>query len=73
MKAGKQLNELGRLANILNTEDKYVVFECFILSHFNHCSVELFCCNILEINELENFQKRALRYVLNSILHHIEN
>ena len=34
-KAGKQLSALGRLANILSTEDKDVVFECFILSYFN--------------------------------------
>jgi len=38
-KAGKQLRALGRLANILSIEDKYVLFECFILSNFNYCPV----------------------------------
>ena len=48
--AGKQLSALGRLANILSTEDKYVLFECFILSHFNYCPVVWHCCNISDMN-----------------------
>ena len=30
-KAGKQLSALDRVANILSTEDAYVLFECFII------------------------------------------
>ena len=34
-KTGRQLNALGRLANVLSVDDKNILFECFILSHFN--------------------------------------
>ena len=63
--AGKQLSALGRLANILSTEDKYryVLFECFILLHFNYCPVVWHCCNISDMKKLENIQKRAPCYV----------
>ena len=62
-KAGKQSSALGRLANILSTEDKYVLFECFILSYFNYCPVVRHYGNISDKKNSEIIQKRVLRYV----------
>jgi len=51
----KQLSALGRQANILNTEDKYVLFESFNLTYFNYCPVVWHCCNISDMKKIENY------------------
>ena len=51
-KAGKKLSVQGRLENILSAEDKYVLFECLSLSHFNYCPVLWHCCNISDMKKI---------------------
>ena len=36
-KAGRHLNVLARLSSTLNTKEKMLLFESFILSYFNYC------------------------------------
>ena len=57
-KAGHQLNVLGRLSNILNEREKYILFECFITSHLNYCPIVWHFCKLSEIKKIENIQKR---------------
>jgi hypothetical protein len=64
-KAGRQLSALGRLSKVLKTDDKLILFECFILSHFNYCPLVWHCCSASDQNKMELVQKRALRYVYN--------
>ncbi len=64
-KAGRQLNALRRLSRVLSTKDKLLLFECFILSHFNYCPIVWHYCSINDMKKIENIQKRALRYVFN--------
>ena len=65
IKAGKHLNMLKRLSNMLNQDVKYQLFNTFILSHFNFCSVIWHFCSMADMKKIENVQKRALRIVFN--------
>ena len=40
------------------------MFECFIMSHFNHCPAVWHFCKISDFKKIENIQKRALRYII---------
>ena len=64
-KAGRQLSALGRLSNVLNVNEKLLLFECFILSHFNFCPAVWHCCSISDMKKIEKIQKRALSHVFN--------
>ena len=66
-KAGKQINALARLSTMLNEDCRYKLFETFILSHFNFCPVVWHFCSAEDLKQIENIQKRALKYVLTII------
>ena len=36
-KAGRQINALSRLSNVLNVDTKMLILQSFILSHFIYC------------------------------------
>ena len=38
-KAGRQINALSRLSNVLNVDTKILILLCFILSHFMYCCI----------------------------------
>jgi hypothetical protein len=44
-KAGRKLNVLGRLSKTLDTESKLVIFQSFILTHFEYCPVIWHFCS----------------------------
>ena len=62
-KAGKKINMLRRLANVLTMEAKCLLFQSFILSHFNFCPVVWHYCSMTDLRKVENIQKRALKIV----------
>jgi len=62
-KAGRQLNTLGRLANVLRVDDKNILFECFILSHFNFFSTVWHCCSLADIKKKKCSEASSLLYL----------
>jgi len=51
--AGRQLNALGRLVNVLSVDDKNILLECFNLSHFNFCPAVWHCRSLADIKNIE--------------------
>ena len=64
-KASRQLNVLKRFSAILSRKNKELIFQSFILSHFNYCSVVWNFCRKKKVRQLEKIQERALRFVCN--------
>jgi len=64
-KAGRKLNVLARLSKILNGDAKFILFNSFILSHFNFCPLIWHFCSINDMKQMEKIQKRALMYTFN--------
>ena len=62
--AGRQLNALGCLANVLSIDDKNILIECFILSYFNFGPAVWHYFSTANMKKL-SIQKRALRYIYN--------
>ena len=56
--AGRQINALSRLSNVLNVDTKILISETFILSHF------MYCCIISDTKKIEKMQLKALRHIL---------
>ena len=67
-KAGRQLNALSRLANILTVEAKLLLVRSFIVSHFKFCSTVWHFCSISNTRKMEKIQERALRLVFFAIM-----
>ena len=63
MKASKQINVLGRLAHLLNTESRMCIFRSFVLCHFSYCSLVWHFCGMHNTQKLEKLQERGLRFV----------
>jgi hypothetical protein len=61
--AGKQLNVLGRFSNILSENNKMLIFQSFILSHFRYCPLIWHFTKKCKIKTMEKIQERALRFV----------
>ena len=64
-KAARQINALQRLSTYLNTESKMKIFNSFIQSNFQYCSVLYSHCSNKLIKKMEKLQERALRFVFN--------
>ena len=64
-KAGRQLNALARLSNVLSTKTKITIFNSFILCHFNYCPLVWHHCSKESMNKMEKVQERGLRIVYN--------
>ena len=64
-KGAKQINVLGRLSRLLDTQSKLVIYRCFIMSLFNYCTSVWFFCSKSSSLKLEKIQERALRFVFN--------
>ena len=63
-KAGKQVNALLRLCNLLDYDTKLVMYKAFISSNFTYCPVVWSFCNKTSMTKLEKLQRRALRFVI---------
>ena len=64
-KTSNQLNVLCRFKSLLKQDHKNVIANSFIYSSFSYCSLTWHFCSKRSIKKIENFQKRALRFVLN--------
>ena len=66
-KAGRQINALSRLSNVLNVDTKILILQSFILSHFMYCCIIWHFCSISDTKKIEKMQLKALRHIFNSI------
>ena len=64
-KAGKQLNVLRRLSNVLNVNGKMQLYKTFIVSHFNYCNIICHLCGDRNTLKIEKIQERGLRFIFN--------
>jgi hypothetical protein len=64
-KAGKQINALRRLTNVLNTDSKLKIYDSFIYSNFNYCPVVFNTYSKQHCRKLDKLQQRGLRFVFN--------
>ncbi len=61
--AGKKLNALGRMSDMLSTEERLTLVRSFILCHFNFCPTVWTFCGVTDTKKTEKIQERALRFV----------
>jgi phosphohistidine swiveling domain-containing protein len=64
-KAGRQINAIMRLCNVLDTEVKETIYRSFIQSNFNYCPAVWLICSESNISKLAKVQFRALKFVYN--------
>ena len=64
-RAGRQVSALARLSKTLDKTTKLLVFNSFILSHFNYCPLVWHHCSIGDSRKIEKIQERGLRFVYN--------
>ena len=62
-KAGRQMNALSRLSNVLNVDTKILILQSFILSHFMYCCIIWHFCSISDTKKIEKMQLKALRHI----------
>ena len=62
-KAGRQINALSRLSNVLNVDTKMLILQSFILSHFIYCCIIWHFCSISDTKKIEKMQLKALRHI----------
>jgi hypothetical protein len=63
--AGKQINALKRLKQYLDKECKNTIYNSYINSNFNYCSLIWMFTSKTNMEKLEKTNKRALRFVTN--------
>ena len=64
-KAGRQLNVLQRLKNVLDYKSRMAIYNSFVMSNFNYCPIVWMFTSKKSLEKIENIKKRALRFVLN--------
>ena len=64
-KAARQLHAFKRFAKFLDIKTKAVVFNSFILSNFNYCSLVWHHCGTENTHKIEKVQERGLRIIYN--------
>ena len=64
-KAGRQLNMLQRLRGSLAFDSRMAIYKTFIISNFNYCPLVWMFSSKKSLTNIENIQKRALRFVNN--------
>ena len=63
--AGKQINALKRIKHYLDKDSKMTIYNSYINSNFNHCSVIWMLTNKTNVEKLEKTNKRAIRFGTN--------
>ena len=66
-KVSNQLQVLKRHKRLIPTGAKKRLYEAFILSHLNYCSVIWLHCGKTNVEELEKNNERCLRFVFNDL------
>ena len=69
-KAGRQINALLRLSNVLNVDTKILFLQSFILSHFMYCCIiwHFSSTCISDTKKIEKMQLKALRHIYIKII-----
>ena len=62
-KAGRQINALSLLSNVLNVDTQILILQSFILSHFMYCCIIWHFCSISDTKIIEKMQLKALRHI----------
>ena len=62
-KAGNHLNALKRLSPYISINHRMAIFRCFILCHFQFCSIVWHFCGVGNTKKMEKIQERGLRFV----------
>ncbi|KAL9961770.1 hypothetical protein ACROYT_G030788 [Oculina patagonica] len=62
-KAGKQLDVICRLRNVLSSSSKLCLYDSFVMSYFTYCSSIWHNCLKSDSDKLEKLHERALRYI----------
>ena len=63
---GKQINCLiKRIKHHLDIETKKIIYNTYVASNFNYCSIVLMLSSKANVEKLERTNKRALRFVTN--------
>ena len=62
-KAGRQINALSRLSNVLNVDTKILILQSFILSNFMYCCIIWHICSISDTKKIEKMQLKTLRHI----------
>ena len=62
-KASQQLNTLIRIRKCLTYNQRFRIYDSFILSNFNFCPIVWHYCSVKSTRKMENIQKRALRFL----------
>ena len=63
--SGKQINALKRIKHYLDKSSKMTIYNSYIKSNFNHCSVVWMLTNKTNKEKLERTNKRAIRFATN--------
>ena len=66
-KVSNQLQVLKRHKRLIPTGAKKHLYEAFILSHLNYCSVIWLHCGKKNVDKLEKINERCLRFVFNDL------
>ncbi len=64
-KAGRSVNALARLSKDLDAKSKLVLFQSFVMSHFNYCPCVWHFGRRADVRKIENVQFRCLKYIYN--------
>ena len=67
-KAAKQVNAMARLSRYLTIETKTCIFDTFVRSNFNYCTVVYHFCGVSNDKKLEKVYERAIRIVHNDYI-----
>ncbi len=64
--AAHHVHVLHRHKGIFDIKEKLIMYNTFILSHFNYCPIIWhFCSKIISVKQVENIQERALSFMFN--------
>ena len=64
-KAASQLNALSRFQKYLGINEKKIIINSFVYSHFNYCPLVWHFCSSKSVRKIEKIQERCLRILLN--------
>ncbi len=67
-KAGRSVNALARLSKDLDVKSKLVLFQSFVMSHFNYCPCVWHFGRRADVSKIENVQFRCLKYIYNTFM-----
>ncbi len=63
--AARQINITYRCKGIFDLKEREIIFNTFVLAHFNYCPMVWYFCGKASTKKIELIQERALRFLLN--------